>query len=482
MASSALKQRLPIHLTGGAYSVTLTVTDTSGGLDTLTKVVDVVNSNTPPQSVTVAPEILVINKSDLAVFIVNATDPDGDPLSMTIDFGNGVSETATGVTAPHEFFTTYTASGSYAVNVSVSDGINPAIAASTSITVLENTAPYAISLDPDGLGTFFIEDPVVFTANATDDEGDNLNFVIDYGDGAREQIMGAQPPQTFSHQYNAVGEYTVTLTIADVINAGVSIETSTNVVVTDNQPPTIDDFTWSPLAPTEVDQVVFTAVASDPDTPSTALVYTWEFGDGTFGGGDDGPDDPSSTKAEAYAPGQYTVRLFVSDGAGGTTALSKVIEVRALSFVPPIEGGEDNFSSEWGAGRTGVCTDDPYKAGFNDSFNNPSDPISHATGAVVEFEVDYRGAGLLPLRLERHYNSAALPGTTSLGGMWRHSYDRHISVFENGSLASVTTERGASIPFELVGAEWVPSAATSSMLEQTADGWIHKAADNLTHL
>ncbi|MCY3023977.1 MAG: PKD domain-containing protein [Planctomycetota bacterium] len=95
----------------GAYVVTLTATDKDGGKGTDTKSLA---GNNPP---VVSPP--VITPTDPVVgepvtVIVSPSDPDGDPLTITYDYGDGSSDT----TGTH----VYTTPGTYTITVTVSDG------------------------------------------------------------------------------------------------------------------------------------------------------------------------------------------------------------------------------------------------------------------------------------------------------------------------------------------------------------------------
>ncbi|HTF97459.1 MAG TPA: PKD domain-containing protein [Cellvibrio sp.] len=100
------------YLTGGEYNLTLSVSD---GVNTAQKSLPWVASsptvnNRPPVAC-----FDIGTSTDLTVNANCSTDPDGNPLSYSWDFGDGSS--ATGATALHA----YTASGTYTVKLTVSD-------------------------------------------------------------------------------------------------------------------------------------------------------------------------------------------------------------------------------------------------------------------------------------------------------------------------------------------------------------------------
>lgn len=76
-----------------------------------------------------------INIGQTATFNASATDPDGDALTYTWDFGDGATDT--GASATH----TYTTPGNYTVTVTVSDGV-ASVPGTLNVVV---TTPFAVS-------------------------------------------------------------------------------------------------------------------------------------------------------------------------------------------------------------------------------------------------------------------------------------------------------------------------------------------------
>jgi hypothetical protein len=75
---------------------------------------------------------------------------------------------------------------------------------------------------------------------------------------------------------------------------------------------------------------------------------------------------------------------------------------------------------------------------------NGSNPICGGTGNKYEREIDYVGAGVFPLRFERHYNSA-WPEARALGARWRSHYDRELAT--TATPAAITRPEGQAFLF-----------------------------------
>ncbi|MFN7151495.1 MAG: PKD domain-containing protein, partial [Microthrixaceae bacterium] len=113
--------------------------------------------------------------------------------------------------------------------------------------------------------------------------------------------------------------YTVRLTVTD--DAGGTGVTETRLVVANRLPTaTIVAPPSSGAAPLTVDRSA-TVVDETTLTPNPALIYSWNFGDGSVS---DQADPPPRTYAGA---GSYTVNLTVTDDLGATASASQVITV-----------------------------------------------------------------------------------------------------------------------------------------------------------
>lgn len=112
---------------------------------------------------------------------------------------------------------------------------------------------------------------------------------------------------------------------------------------------------------------------------------------------------------------------------------------------------------------------DPSKApGANRTcVGNPCDP---ATGNKYQKEVDYRGAGPLPLVFERHYSSLQ-PRLANIGRQWRHTFDRQIIplLFTGANSARAIRPDGKEFLFSESGSVWLAEADVPQKLERLPD-------------
>jgi hypothetical protein len=137
-----------------------------------------------------------------------SSDPDGDPLTYTWDFGDGSQ--ASGPTATH----VYADNGSYLASLIVSDGANTV--RSTAVITVQNVAPTAAVAGPadavpgqDRTYTFTATDP------GSADQAAPFTYQIAWGDGTTQTVQGPGAGMQVTHTYDSPGNYAVTVTATD---------------------------------------------------------------------------------------------------------------------------------------------------------------------------------------------------------------------------------------------------------------------------
>ena len=323
---------------------------------------------TPVASFTATPES---GKAPLEVsFDASASsDPNGDTLTYTWNFGNGESSTSV------DPVITFEEIGSYLVTLTVSDGTNTSTEATKTITVEDgNTAPVASFIASPEAGV--APATISFDASAsTDADGDSLTYFWDFGDGTQD--LGV----TVNHLYEEEGTYEVSLTVSD----GFKESTITNTItVTDGSP--VASFTVSAESGVAPLSVTFDATGSTDPTGGT-LTYSWDLGNGETAS--------TVTTSAVYAEvGQVTITLTVTNSNGDQDQATRTItvtddQVVGCSFGTPIsnplssintsfsevhvlgQGGPDlsnvsRFTINWDLENNGL-----YQLAFNTTNGNP---------------------------------------------------------------------------------------------------------------
>ena len=253
-------------------------------------------------------------------FEAAATDPDGDPLTYTWDFGDGPGS-ALGSETEHE----YLEPGTFTAVVTVSDPSGATDSAEIEITVTNPPGNRPPSVEAAGVplaGSAPLD--VLLTAQGTDPDGDALLYAWDPGDGS-PVIDGRRA----RHTYTAPGTYDATVTATD--EHGASATATVQIVVGNppaNQAPTVIAAA-DPLSGKAPLKVKLSAAGFDPD--GDALSYVWDFGDGGAAGG------PKATHTY-QAPGTYTATVTVRDAAGHSASAGVVITVTPKTAATALTG------------------------------------------------------------------------------------------------------------------------------------------------
>jgi PKD repeat protein len=164
---------------------------------------------------------------------------------------------------------------------------------------------------------------VNFTSSALDSDGYIVKHEWDYdGDGNYDKDTGAVTSSSFI--YTNAGTYNARLKITD--NGGSSAISNVVTVTVDapiNQPPIVLSLNANPSTGTAPLTVTLSAAASDPD--GTLTRYEWDFdGNGAY--------DVETTSIPATyiynSPGNYAVKVRVTDNDGGTAIGETIVRVR----------------------------------------------------------------------------------------------------------------------------------------------------------
>ena len=324
----------------GTYVVELTVTDAEGLTDTDTVTITVTEpgGNQPPVAIPEATPLVGDAPLEVNFTGSNSTDDVGI-VSYFWDFLDGT--TSNEADPVH----TFTASGIYHVQLTVTDGGGLTDTDSVAITVSDpnmNQPPFAIAV----ANPLFGESPLEVTfigSNSSDDEG-IVSYSWDFADGGTSNE--ADPVYTFV----ADGTYVVSLTVEDA--EGLTDTATVTIVVgeSDNLPP-VAVIGANPLIGSVPLEVEFIGRNSTDDFEIVS--YSWDFGDGTTST----LTDPTHTYTD---PGEYTVELIVEDAEGLTGTATVVITV--------LEAGD---------GVMAIVQENPTKMGTGkiQLINQPSDVV-----------------------------------------------------------------------------------------------------------
>lgn len=267
------------YAASGTYHVTLTVTDDNGGIGISSA--DIVVNAAP----SVGAGGPYVGLEGVGVSLgATASDGDDDPLVISwtkqiLSGGPGTACTLTNGSTPTPTLTCND-NATVQVTISVSDGVNPAVSDTTTVTVLN--APPSVAtplLTPSSVAT----GGTVALSTTFSDPGVNDTHVttINWGDsttspGTISESAGSGTV-TRSHVYSAPGTFTVTVTVSD-LDGGIASATASVVV---NAPPTAS--AGGPYSGVEGGSVTLNGTATDPnpDPLGTSWSIAWTGDPGT---------------------------------------------------------------------------------------------------------------------------------------------------------------------------------------------------------
>ena len=167
-------------------------------------------------------------------------------------------------------------------------------------------------------GPYRSEDAVQLDGSGSSDpDGDPISYAWDFGDGSTG--TGVAP----SHTYAADGTYTVTLVVTDSKGAASAPSQATATIA--NIPPTVNAGADTRMLP---GLYTLHATFSDPGKNDAPWTYTIAWGDGLLTTSGSTSSQGTISATHAYlVPGQYTVRVSVTDKDGGTGTDEVIVTV-----------------------------------------------------------------------------------------------------------------------------------------------------------
>ncbi|NBB78443.1 MAG: PKD domain-containing protein, partial [Verrucomicrobia bacterium] len=297
-----------------------------------------------------------------------STDPDGVVATYAWDFGDGA--TATGSTPQHQF----DESGTYSVRLTVTDDDGATDTVTNQLSVSNQAPQITFTVTPESGEP---DTEFIFDASASvDNDGTIQSYVWEFGDGTT--ATGVQ----VSHQYNAIGLFTATLTLSDNEGAVISAD---KVIAVGNQPP-VAVATVDPEDGNSGTTFTFDGTgSSDPD--GLIASYVWDFGDGESATG-------VSVNHSYASGGNYTATLTVTDDEGSIATTDLVVSVSALpdpvaSFTVDPESGDTGTTFTFDAGGSsqvdGTLTD--FVWDFGDGNTATGESVTHSFDDVGTYSV-----------------------------------------------------------------------------------------------
>jgi len=219
---------------GALYYVDLGYSDVGAtfGVSKIRRIRYVGGANQPPTAASNGTPLSGLPPLTVNFSSAGSSDPEGQPLGYSWDFGDGTSSTA--ANPAH----TYLLSGQYTVRLTVSDGTNSTLA--TPLTITVGTPPTPTILTPLDGSFFNAGDVISFSGAAIDLEDGtlpasaftwNIDFLHDGhvhpGSQFTNTTSGSYTIPTSGHDFSGNTRYKITLTVRD----SVGLTSTTSVTV-----------------------------------------------------------------------------------------------------------------------------------------------------------------------------------------------------------------------------------------------------------
>ncbi len=312
-----------VRLTGvavGSANVTVTVSDSKGGIIKTTFQVAVGKPNVQPSVQTIPAQVLSVGDT-LDVSYV-ASDPDGDALSQTVSSDTPGVVTAA-IVSPGTIRLSAVSAGPATVTLQVEDGVNPATIATFPVTVVAgNVAPALGGVLPQTMSVGEARD-VAYAV--VDPEGDPLTQNVS-SDNTGVVQAAVNTPGFVTLNAMGAGTATVTLSVSDPTHPPVTTSFTVSVAAV-NLPPAIETIFPQVLGTGDVLNVPYTVTDPDGD-PLTPTASSDNSGVVTAA-----VNTPGTVTLTAAGPGSATVTLSVNDGHN--PAVTMPFSVTVTANTPP---------------------------------------------------------------------------------------------------------------------------------------------------
>jgi hypothetical protein len=291
-------------------------------------------------------------------YVTSATDPDGDFLSYTFDWGDGTSSqvehiaSGTSASTSHAWKT----AGTYYVKVKAADG-NAGVSPWSSLRAVKinaNRLPAAPAIS-SGPTAGVKGASCSYSAYAADPDKDKVKYTFDWGDGTFSDTMLVKSGSKASaaHIWNNPGAYPVKVRATDS-KGGASLWSGTLMVnIADNEPPNIPATPSGPVSGRARISYKYSTSATDPD--GNTVKYSFDWGDGTSLETAFVNSGTSAFASHSWKKvGTFYIKARAIDNKGVSSGPSASLMVRISSTgqnSPPIKPSKPSGP---GLGHTGV--------------------------------------------------------------------------------------------------------------------------------
>ena len=278
-------------------------------------------------------------------YVTSATDPDGNKVKYTFDWGDGTDQSQTGLvdsgsnaSASH----IWDAAGTYQISAFAMDsrGASSDWSNATEIVINEmpNRPPETPS-PPTGPNSGTTGISYHYYASATDPDGDRVLYTFDWGDGTAQSQTGSVNSGSnayASHSWSAAGTYQIKTLATDSEGADSGWSDSTAITVNEppNSPPNTPSTPYGIASGKAGNAYGYATYASDPDKDQ--VKYTFDWGDGATSETDYVASGTQASGSHVWSSGgRYSVKARATDSKGANSGWSASKTVSIAGNSPP---------------------------------------------------------------------------------------------------------------------------------------------------
>ncbi len=285
----------------------------------------------------------------------STTDPDRDLVKYTFDWGDG-STSATALMASGMKATgshLWSAAGTYYVKAKATDsrGASSEWSLAKAVTITTDLPPDVPALS--GSGFSHQKASYSCSVSATDPEGDDISYTLDWGDGSTSKtgLIASDTSTGLSHSWQRIGAYYVKAKAVDSKGASSSWSRPLAVKVSlANSPPSKPTRPAGPSIGRPGAVYRYITVSKDPN--GGKLLYTFDWGDGTTS--EAGPMVSGRSIDASHnwsAPGTYQVTSKAEDDDGVASDWSRSLAVRIFQNGPENKTAQNDAKENPGGKR-----------------------------------------------------------------------------------------------------------------------------------
>ena len=323
--------------TVGTYQIKALATDGKGVSSVWSNATTIaisVKPNTPPYK-PVAPTGTISGTIRTSyVYVTSATDPDGDRVKYTFDWGDGTAQSQTSLVnsgsssgASHS----WSAAGTYQVKASAMDSKGATSEWSNETAVVINDPPNFPPNTPSkpyGSASGKAGTAYSYTTYAADPNRDQVTYTFDWGDGTTDETgyVASGTQAAVSHIWENGGTYQVKAMANDNKGANSGWSAAKTVIIVGNSQPGTPAKPTGPALGITGTSYSYATYAADPDRDQ--ILYTFDWGDGTTTATGYVTSGTRATKSHIWSSGgAYLVKAMATDSKGANSGWSSPITV-----------------------------------------------------------------------------------------------------------------------------------------------------------